>query len=181
MDKVRACVNEETGGEKGMDLGRNCPSNWVVGGEMKDRSCRQRNEQKGHQSIRVGKWGNWRGKESKIKLGRDAKREGEKAKSEPGRSICQGKSGVFQAQCLCAIWITAGFLCLGLFYIKLRQLLDFPHYCQGIGLIQCWLMFSPSSASIRRDPLSQVAGHLSPSAHCYGGVVRRRRRRRRGH
>lgn len=30
-------------------------------------------------------------------------------------------------------------------------------------------MFSPSSANIRRDLLAQVAGHLSPSAHCYRG------------
>lgn len=133
---------------------------------MKDMNYRQGNKQKDHQSIRDSKWGNWRG--SKIKQ-RDAERGEEKGKRELGRSICQGKSAVFQAQCLCAIWITAGFSCLRLFYIKLRQLLDFPHYCHGIGLIQCPSMFSPSSASIRRDLLSQVAGHLSPSAHCYGG------------
>lgn len=86
------------------------------------------------------------------------------------RSICQGNSAVFHAQCLCAIWITAGFSCPRLFYIMLRQLLDFPHYCHAIGLIQCPSMFSPSSARIRRDLLSQVTGHLSPCSLLLGDI-----------
>lgn len=136
---------------------------------MKEGNWRQGNKQKDHQSIRDSKWGNW----GKVKLSREMLRGEEKGNRRPGRSICQGRSAVFQAQCLCAIWITAGFSCPRLFYIKLRQLLDFPHYCHGIGLIQCPSMFSLSSASIRRDLLSQVTGHLSPSAHCYGGDISR--------
>jgi len=125
---------------------------------MKDRNCRQRNKQKGHQSI----WGNWR--ERKIKQS-DVERGSEWQKKKATVEIYMpwGKSAVFQAQCLCAILITAGFSCPRLFDIKLRQLLDFPFYCHGIGLLQCPSMFfSSSSASTLREPLSQVAGHLSP-------------------
>ncbi len=148
-----------------MDLGCNCSGNWVVRERWKTGTAGREISRK---TIRVQETAN---EEigGKVKLSREMLRGEEKGKREPGRSICQGKSAVFQAQCLCAIWITAGFSCPRLFYIKLRQLLDFPHYCHGIGLIQCPSMFSPSSASIRRDLLSQVTGHLSPSAHCYGG------------
>lgn len=151
--------------EKRMDLGCNCPGNWVVRGRWKTGTAGREISRK---TIRVYETAN---EEigGKVKLSREMLRGEEKGKREPGRSICQGKSAVFQAQCLCAIWITAGFSCPRLFYIKLRQLLDFPHYCHGIGLIQCPSMFSPSPASIRRDLLSQVTGHLPPSAHCYGG------------
>lgn len=138
---------------------------------MKDRNCSLRNKQKDHQSIRDSKWGNWR--ESKIK--REMLRGGEKCKRELGRSICHGKSAIFQTQCLCAIWVTAGYHCPRLFYIKHRQLLEFPHYDYGIGITQCPFMSSPSSANIQGDLLSQVAGHLSPSVRGQYGQYRDRK------
>lgn len=108
-------------------------TNWVLRGRWKSGNAHRENKQKEHQTVRWSKWGN-RG-ESKM-------RQTEMLRGKRRSPPCQGRRAVFQARCFCAIWITAGSSCPGLVYKKLRQLLDFPHYCRGIGLIWCPSKFS---------------------------------------
>lgn len=108
-------------------------TNWVLRGRWKSGNAHRENKQKDHQTVRWSKWGN-RG-ESKM-------RQTEMLRGKRRSPPCQGRRAVFQARCFCAIWITAGSSCPGLVYKKLRQLLDFPHYCRGIGLIWCPSKFS---------------------------------------
>lgn len=82
----------------------------------------------------------------------------EKGNGEQGSSPCQGRRAGFQARCLCAFWITTGSWCPGLVYIKFRQLLDFPCYCRGIGLLRSPTVVSdiiswhPEGTRSRRSP-----------------------------
>lgn len=83
----------------------------------------------------------------------------------------EGKRGIYsqgEEQCVSspsfyAIQMTAGLSCPGLFYIKLRQMLDFPHYGYRIWLIQLLPMFSVISQYPEGPALS---GHWPPVSFC---------------
>lgn len=138
--------------EKKMDLGCSCPGNWFVSGRWKTGTA-------GKKTMRVYETG------GKVKLSRDVEK-GRKRQKGAWEIYSQGEEYCISSPYFCAIQMTAGLSCPRLFYIKLRQMLDFPHYGYSIWLIQFLSMFLLSSASIQADLLSEVAGYLPP-VHCY--------------
>lgn len=144
--------------KKKMDLGCSCPGNWFVSGRWKTGTA-------GKKTMRVYETAN---EEigGKVKLSRDVEK-GRKRQKGAWEIYSQGEECCISSPYFCAVQMTEGLSCPRLFYIKLRQMLDFPHYGYSIWLIQFLTMFLLSSASIQRDLLSEVAGHLPPSVHCY--------------
>lgn len=106
-------------------------------------------------------WVPWQmdgGVQMKDKSRRQRKERGMPSVNEQVRSVIQRKQSFKPS-----VFVPFGSLQVSdapwLFYIKLQQLLYFPHYWNGIGLLWCLSMFSASSAGILQELLS---GHCPP-------------------
>lgn len=102
---------------------------------------------------RWSKWGNRGGRKKELK------KQAERNRKRQWRALhARERRAGFQARCLCAVWITTGSWCPRLVYIKLRQLLDFPHNCCGTGLLRSPTVVSaiiswrPEGTRSRRSP-----------------------------
>lgn len=140
-----------------------------IGLEMKDRNRGLRNKQEDHQSVRDSKCRKWGMEGVKIKQREAESRR--KRQKRVGEIYMAGEECCISDPVLLCHLNHCRFLMPEALLYKAQTAAGFstllPWNWINTTLVR---VFLASSASIRRDLLSQVAGHLSPPAHCWGGT-----------